>query len=104
MLVALVCTLLRMLCPAAPARRGRVPAGPRTTCAIHTKPWTNNVVCTTQDVELFSAVRSLVFHAAVPVLFGPAFAHRTPGFLEDLERVFVEFEAGFEVRLCQCWR
>jgi hypothetical protein len=49
------------------------------------------------QVELFSALRALIFRTAVPSLFGDSFATMYPRFLDHLEEVFFEFEGNFEV-------
>ena len=67
------------------------------------------------QVDLFPAVRSLVFQSAVDVLFGPLLLKGTPAqggsgggapaaaagagsHAEEFEEAFFDFEAGFEVR------
>ncbi|GAX85351.1 hypothetical protein CEUSTIGMA_g12768.t1 [Chlamydomonas eustigma] len=49
------------------------------------------------QVELFSAVRSLVFRSAVAVLFGDSLLSIPDGGAEELEHTFFAFEEGFEL-------
>ena len=49
------------------------------------------------QVELFAATRSVVFRAAVGVLFGERLFQCVPGGAEQLERTFFRFEEAFEL-------
>ncbi|KAG1666305.1 hypothetical protein FOA52_004786 [Chlamydomonas sp. UWO 241] len=50
-----------------------------------------------QTVELYGAVRTLVFQSAIESLFGPQLAASVPGGAPALQERFFEFEGGFEV-------
>ena len=50
------------------------------------------------QVELFAAVKSLVFKSGVEVLFGPRLAAGVPGGAQKLQDTFFVFEEAFEVR------
>ena len=54
-------------------------------------------------MELFEAVTTLVFQAAVETLFGPALFKCVPGGAQQLQRTFLQFDHNFEVSAaCRC--
>lgn len=54
-------------------------------------------------MELFEAVTTLVFQAAVETLFGPTLFKCVPGGAQQLQRTFLRFDHNFEVSAaCRC--